>query len=52
MCDCRSETETADHFFLRCQFLQEKTLLNSLFKMTQLKWRNVFKHSVIWLREI
>ena len=35
MCDCGSETEATDHFFLRCPFFAEnrQKLLNSLFKI-------------------
>ena len=35
MCDCGSETETTDRFFLRCPFLAEnrQKILNSLFKI-------------------
>ena len=35
MCDCRSETETTDHFFLRCPLftLNRQKLLNGLFKI-------------------
>ena len=34
-CDCGSETETTDHFFLRCPFFAEnrQKLLNRLFKL-------------------
>ena len=35
MCDCGSETETTDHFFLRCLFLaiNRQKLLNDLLKI-------------------
>ena len=35
MCDCGSETETADHFFLRCPFftINRQKLLNDLLKI-------------------
>ena len=35
MCDCGSETETTDHFFLCCPLFAEKRqkFLNSLFKI-------------------
>ena len=35
MSDCGSETETTDHFFLRCPFFTEnrQKLLNSMFKV-------------------
>ena len=35
MCDCGSETETRDHFFLRCPFLaiNRQKLLNDLLKL-------------------
>ena len=35
MCDCGSETETADHFFLRCPIfaINRQKLLNDLFKI-------------------
>ena len=35
MCDCGFESETTDHFFLRCPFFTEnrQKLLNSLFKI-------------------
>ena len=35
MCDCGFESETTDHFFLRCPFFtaNRQKLLNSLFKI-------------------
>ena len=35
MCNCGSETETADHFFLHCPFFAENSpkFLNSVFKI-------------------
>ena len=35
MCDCGSETETTDHFFLRCPFftINRQKLLNDLLKI-------------------
>ena len=35
ICDCGSETETADHFFLRCPFfaINRQKLLNDLLKI-------------------
>ena len=35
MCDCGFETETTDHFFLRCPFftINRKKLLNDLLKI-------------------
>ena len=35
MCDCGSETETIDHFFLRCPFfaINRRKLLNDLLKI-------------------
>ena len=42
MCDCGSETETTDHFFLRCPFyaIKRQKLLNELLKI-DLSFRNL-----------